>query len=156
LTYIGVRERDMERETLIAEEETGVDLTEMRRAASSGALKLLLAAGADVNARDNDGRTITHFIARDAGDYFDPDGMIRLLIKAGADANARDREGVTPLMLAADIDECPALEVIAALAEGGAKFDAKDKHERSVRSRIGQSRFKWGRWKERFTKNSPP
>ena len=55
----------------------------------------LLAAGADVNARDADGRT-----ALLAANYVDSVAVVRRLIEAGAKVDAADREGITPLFQA--------------------------------------------------------
>ncbi len=55
-------------------------------------VKLLLAAGADVNAGDVMGMTPLHHAVSE-GCLDD----VKLLIGAGADVNARDRNGVTPL-----------------------------------------------------------
>ncbi len=58
-------------------------------------LRLLLRAGADPNARDENGETPLHVAAR-AGHL----GMVKELIKFGGDANAENLSGYTPLALA--------------------------------------------------------
>ena len=55
---------------------------------------VLLAAGAEVNARDLRGRTPLH---RAAGRDWDPAAVVAELVEGGADLNARDSEGNTPL-----------------------------------------------------------
>ena len=57
---------------------------------------LLLAAGADVNARGEYGRTPLHSAAR----FNENPAMIEALLEAGADVNARDKNGGTPWDLA--------------------------------------------------------
>jgi len=54
--------------------------------------KLLLERGADVNARDMDGKTALHFTAAEGRSA----DTVRLLLEHGADVNAVDRFGFTP------------------------------------------------------------
>ena len=63
-------------------------------AQTNAAIKLLLDAGADVNARDNDGQTALMHTA----DLFGNIHAIQPLLEAGADGNARDNDGETALM----------------------------------------------------------
>lgn len=70
--------------------------TTLMHAAAFGsieAVKLLLDAGADVNAKNDFGATALLWCARDGE-------KARLLIEHGADVNARSKQGRTPLMLA--------------------------------------------------------
>ncbi|MHC4251452.1 MAG: ankyrin repeat domain-containing protein, partial [Planctomycetota bacterium] len=69
--------------------------TALGQAAGGGhteVVKLLLAAGADVNAGDVDGQTPLHHAVSE-GCLED----VELLIEAGANVNAKDRNGTTPL-----------------------------------------------------------
>ena len=78
-----------------------------------------LNAGADPNARDEDGNTPLHF----AGYNKNP-AVITALVNAGAEINARDKWGHTPLHDAAS-NQSPA--VITALVNAGADVNAKNK-----------------------------
>ncbi len=53
----------------------------------------LLACGADVNARNNDGESALHMAVNYCNEF------IRPLLEAGADINAQDNDGETPLMI---------------------------------------------------------
>lgn len=73
-------------------------------------LKLLIGAGADVNAAAPSGKTALTEAVGDAK-------CVRLLIDAGADVNAADAEGCTPLMLARLVGD---VKSAAMLVEAGA------------------------------------
>ena len=73
-----------------------------------------IAAGADVNARDEAGTSPLHWAAK----YNDNRAVITALIAAGADVNARREGADTPLHAAALANDNPA--VITALIEAGA------------------------------------
>jgi len=72
---------------------------------------LLLAHGADANARDANGRTALHLLAeRGSGD-----AAIRALFEAGASLDAKDKDGMTPLDLARKAERKNALDTLLAL-----------------------------------------
>ena len=82
------------KETLEARNKRGA--TPLMHAAAFGnfaTLKLLVKAGADVNARNVSDATALHWCARD------PE-KARFLIEHGADVNARSKQGMSPLMVA--------------------------------------------------------
>ena len=80
-----------------------------------------LNAGADSNARDDEGWTPLHNAARFGG--WNPEA-ITALVAAGADPNARDDDGKTPLHGAAALGDNPA--AITALVAAGADPNARD------------------------------
>jgi ankyrin repeat protein len=61
------------------------------------AVKKLLAKGADVGEKDQDGATALMWAA-----YHGYPEITKILIKAGADVNAKDQDGITALMGAAE------------------------------------------------------
>ncbi|XP_049944370.1 TD and POZ domain-containing protein 1-like [Schistocerca serialis cubense] len=80
-------------------------------------VRLLLAAGADVRAKDGGGFTALHWAAL-RGDA----AVVRLLLSAASDPNARDLWGQTPLHLAAHHGHA---EAAAALLQAGADRGAR-------------------------------
>jgi ankyrin repeat protein len=84
---------------------------------SADAVQLLLARGAEVNAKNQFEATALIWGANDPR-------KARLLIEKGADVNARSKRGRTPLMVAASCDGCAA--TVRLLLEKGADVKAKD------------------------------
>lgn len=71
---------------------------------SKSMMELLIKAGADVNAKKRDNKTLLHTVVRDDRGHTEWDTteeIIELLIEKGADINARDSDGDTPLHIAA-------------------------------------------------------
>ena len=78
-------------------------------------VKALLEAGADLEAKDNNGRTALMFAALN-GDT----ETAKALSEAGADLEAKNNNGRTALMFAADQGHT---EIVELLKEAGAKLD---------------------------------
>ena len=88
-------------------------------------INILLEKGADINAKDNYGRTpLMHAIQ-----YGCSEEVIKILLEKGADINAKDNYGWTPLMHAIHECECEcSKEVIKILLEKGADINAKNNY----------------------------
>lgn len=80
---------------------------------------ILIEAGASVNSRDCDGRTLLHCAARNP--YKE---AAESLLSNGADVNAKDNTGCTPLMMAAAYNSNAAIAEL--LLEKGADLYAQD------------------------------
>ncbi len=80
--------------------------------------RVLIRAGAEVNARNNYGDTPLHKAAWEGRTE-----LVKSLLEAGAKVNAGDRDGETPLHWAASKRET---QVAKILIEGGAEVNAKD------------------------------
>ena len=78
-------------------------------------VKALLRKGADVNAKDDSGRTALMFAVINLHGQ-----TVKVLLEHGADVNARDDDGATPLMLAAS---CGDPEIVQTLLSRGADLN---------------------------------
>ena len=78
-----------------------------------------IALGADVNAKNEHGKSLLMFAATDLSAQ-----MLEFLIVQGADVNAKDDKGKTALMYAAELG---GIENVQVLLKHGADVNAKDK-----------------------------
>lgn len=86
---------------------------------------MLIKAGADVNARNNDGKTPLMLAAE-----CNTSDVVDMLIKAGADVNAQDNERKTPLMKAVEWNQDSAVTEI--LIKSWADVNARDIYGKTV------------------------
>ncbi|HQO40181.1 MAG TPA: ankyrin repeat domain-containing protein [Spirochaetota bacterium] len=81
-------------------------------------VRKLISQGADVNAKDKDGKTAL-MLAAEKGESV----VIKMLIDAQADVNVKDNNGRTALMYSAAVD---CLDCVRYLVEGGSEVEAED------------------------------
>jgi ankyrin repeat protein len=93
--------------------------------------KSLLAQGASVNARDENGGTplMNASYVGDTEVGFHPLGVVKLLLTHGANVNAKDKFGGTALMTASSTDSIQAVKLLLAK---GAQVNAQDKEGRTA------------------------
>ena len=92
-------------------------------------VQLLIANGADVNARDNDEVTALMIASSNS----DTTSSLELLIANGADVNARDNDGYTALAMAsASSHGTGSLETVQLLIDSGADVNSQDNVGNSV------------------------
>ena len=95
-------------------------LLEAARGNDIKAVQWLLANGAEVNAKREDGWTPLHFAASQNASE-----VVNVLLANGAEVNAKDYGGDTPLRFAAFFDAFEAVEILLA---NGAEVNAKDNY----------------------------
>ncbi len=96
------------------------------------AMRLLLQAGADVNARDREGNTALLVVLADNRMGFEPLSVVQFLLEQGADATARNLAGETPLTLALG-NSCRQPAALArALLRAGVDVNAADNQGRTA------------------------
>lgn len=98
-------------------------VTPLMFAAISGApeiIRMLLKSGADVKAKDADGRTV--LIEALTTENGSPPEIVEELIQAGAEVNVRIYGGLTPLMISAGGDS----RILRAIIKAGADLNAAD------------------------------
>lgn len=100
----------------------GATLTCLHEAASMEIVRMLVEAGAQVDAPDRQGLTPLHYHAR-AGRV----ELVDYLLTLGADPNAPDKTGRTPVFFIGQKGD--GLGVLNSLHEAGARFDLADKEE---------------------------
>ncbi len=88
--------------------------------ANNATAKLLLAAGADVNATDNNARTPLVYATWRPGKKT-PE-LVKVLLDAGVEVNSKDKLGWTPLMHAAEEER---VEIVKLLLAAGADVNAR-------------------------------
>jgi ankyrin repeat protein len=81
-------------------------------------VNVLIKAGADVNATDNDGETVLMRVSNVK--------IVNALIKAGADVNATDNDGNTAVIK--NSDSKYTLDIINTLIQAGADLEAENKY----------------------------
>ncbi|KPK36438.1 MAG: hypothetical protein AMJ65_16175 [Phycisphaerae bacterium SG8_4] len=97
------------------------------------AAKLLLEAGANVDAKNDGGQTALHVIldlTKSKYTYYRlSKDTVELLLAKGADVNLKDKDGRTPLHLAAESADG---DIIELLLDKGARIDARDEESGST------------------------
>jgi len=100
--------------------------------------QLLLDAGADIHAVDNEGNTLLHAAAT-----MSAAGKAETLVAMGLDPTAGNAAGQTPLHLVYELEPPSVTE---ALARAGAPLDARDNQGRTPLHAAVTAGYNWGGW----------
>jgi ankyrin repeat protein len=116
-------------------------LFEAARRLHVGVIDLMIARGADVNAKDASKQTplICAILATWREDSEAKEAMVRALLEAGAECDTPNEHGWTPLLLAAQEGKVPVMKL---LVERGANLEAEDFDGRTPLSWAGWNRNK--------------
>ncbi len=100
----------------------------------------LIAAGAEVNATNNQGRTPLDAAVEEISIW---PGPLLELLKAGANVNAQDNEGMTPLDILAVSDSSFRVEAAQVLLEAGANPNLRDKQGQTALHLFLTGKWPW-------------
>jgi ankyrin repeat protein len=107
----------------------GITPLHLAAAISNGCIdimEMILKSGADINVRDDSGKTFLHWIMYNIRiNVIDIENLVNALLEKGADVNAADKGGKTLLHCAA---ECGYVKVVDSLLEKGADSLLQDKY----------------------------
>lgn len=134
-TYFPV-DRNADCDSLFGYEPAAAALHRAVRAKETGVVKALLGAGADINARNENGQTA--LFVYDARRFFplpDATKMLKMLIDCGIDLNAQDDAGHTALMYYAILGLSDLAEF---LIDAGTDLNIRNNNGRTALEKFGR------------------